>query len=97
MIIKVKIDVKKIDNSKLFIGEKGTYLDITLIENRDGIDQYGNSFMVVQDVSKADREAGIKGAILGNGKVMQPRESAPKPSTAKLPAGVKPESNDVPF
>jgi hypothetical protein len=82
MIIKVKIDVSKINKAYLFKGAKGTYLDITLLENRDGVDQYGNSFMVVQDVSKADREAGIKGAILGNGKVLeakggQPKQSAP--------------------
>lgn len=95
MIIKVKIDVKKIDKSKLFVGDKGTYLDITLLENRDGIDQYGNSFMVVQDVSKADREAGIKGAILGNGKIFQPRDSAQPKSSPTNPA--QPQGDDVPF
>ena len=73
MIIKVKIDVSKIDKTKLFKGEKGTYLDITLLENKNGIDQYGNSFMVVQDVSKEERLAGVKGAILGNGKIFQPQ------------------------
>jgi hypothetical protein len=80
MIIKVKIDCKKIDKTKLFHGEKGVYLDCTLLENRDGTDQYGNNFMVVQDVSKADRESGIKGAILGNGKILESKETKRPPA-----------------
>jgi len=95
MIIKCKIDVSKINKAYLFKGAKGTYLDITLLENRDGVDQYGNSFMVVQDVSKADREAGIKGAILGNGKVMETKGGQPKQSA---PAQSADDGNsDVPF
>lgn len=60
-----KIDVTKIDKAKLFKGEKGTYLDIVLIETPDN--QYGD-YMIVQGVSKEERKAGKKGAILGNGK-----------------------------
>jgi hypothetical protein len=92
MIIKAKIDVTKIDKSKLFKGAKGTYLDITLLENRDGVDQYGNNFMVVQDVSKADREAGIKGAILGNAKIQERRGQPPAAAVTAPDAG-----DDVPF
>lgn len=62
-----KIDVLKIDKSKLFKGAKGTYLDIALIETPNG--QYGD-YMIVQSVSKEEREAGVKGAILGNAKNM---------------------------
>lgn len=101
MIIKIKIDVSKIDKSKLYKGTKGTYLDCTLLENRDGTDQYGNDFMVVQDMSKTDREAGIKGAILGNAKKViaksekrSPSQSTPKPESNNNPP---PESDDVPF
>ncbi len=68
MIIKCKLDVRKIDKSKLFEGKSGTYLDIDLLENRDGQDKFGNDFMVVQAVSQEDRLAGKKGAILGNAK-----------------------------
>ena len=67
-MILLKIDVAKIDKSKLFRGAKGTYLDLVIMENRDGTDRYGNDYMVVQGVSKEDRLAGNKGAILGNGK-----------------------------
>lgn len=71
MIIKLKLDLTKVDKNKLFRSEKtsAVYLDVTLLENKNGVDQYGNSFMAVQDVSKEEREAGIKGAILGNGKI----------------------------
>lgn len=65
---KLKIDVTKIDKSHLFTGAKGTYLDLTLMDNRDGVDQYGNSGFIVQDVTKEKREAGIKGPIIGNWK-----------------------------
>ena len=69
-MIRVKIDVTKIDKTKLFKGAKGTYLYLTLIENRNGPDQYGNDFMVVQDLGKEARERGEKGPILGNGKMI---------------------------
>jgi len=96
MIIRCKIDLRKVDKAKLYTGEKGTYLDCTLLENRDGTDRYGNNFMIVQDVSKADREAGVKGAILGNGKIVaQSGKSAP---SSPAPAAAQPQQNDdVPF
>lgn len=79
-MIRCKIDVTKIDKARLFKGEKGTYLDITLIE-RHG-DKYGNDFMVVQDIGKEAREAGEKGNILGNGKLFKrsdaPAQEAPR-------------------
>jgi hypothetical protein len=83
MIISAKIDVSKIDKTKLFKGEKGTYLDITLLENRGGPDQYGNDFMVVQDLGKAARDKGEKGAILGNAKIRGGKPAAPPPQRAK--------------
>lgn len=42
--ITVKIDVSKIDKTKLFKGAKGTYLDIILMPSENN--QYGNDFMV---------------------------------------------------
>lgn len=87
MII-VKIDCTKIDKTKLFPGKNGAkYLDIVLMENRDGEDQYGNSHMAVQGVTKEDREKNIRGAILGNAKTIgakpSPRQPAPRQDTPK--------------
>jgi hypothetical protein len=70
---KLKIDVKKIDKSLLFVGARGTYLDVTLMENRNGPDEYGNDGFIVQDVSKEAREAGVNGPIIGNWKHLQPK------------------------
>ena len=101
MKIKAKINVSKIDKSKIFVGRQGAYLDITLLENKNGVDEYGNHFMVVQDVSKEDREAGIRGAILGNAKKLEPLgRGAPQQARQSAPpvAGDgPPKSDDVPF
>ena len=71
-----KIDVTKIDKSRLYKGQKGTYLDVVLIPTPQS--EYGD-FMIVQQVSKEERDKGIKGEILGNGKVMGESKPEPKP------------------
>jgi len=76
-IIRGKIDVSKIDKDRLFRGAKGTYLDIVLIPTPDS--QYGDTHMIKQDVSKDDREAGIKGNILGNAKEVSTGSDKPAP------------------
>ena len=76
-IITARIDVQKIDKNRLYKGEKGTYLDVVLIPTPDN--EYGD-YMVVESVTKEERESGTKGAILGNAKVMGSRsESKPEP------------------
>jgi len=67
MII-AKIKTAAIDKTRLFKSERGvTYLDLVLIESPN--DKFGNDYMVVQGVSKEDRAAGVKGAILGNARI----------------------------
>lgn len=68
-IISIKIDVTKIDKKRLFTGKKGTYLDATILWN-DEQDQYNNNGPIVQQVTKEERLAGKKGAILGNAKLI---------------------------
>lgn len=69
-IIKVRIDVTKLNKEYFFKGEKGVYADVTILFN-EAQDQYGCNGMVVQDVPKPVRDANkdIKGNILGNCKV----------------------------
>lgn len=50
--ISIKIDVTKIDKSRLFKSEKGTYLDLTTMIDLDELDQYGNNGFIAQSVSK---------------------------------------------
>ena len=95
-MIKAKINVTKIDKTAMFTGAKGTYLDITLIENKDGRDQYDNDGFVVQELPKARREAGEKGPIIGNYRLLersrsQPAKNAPQSQPAPQ------DSDDVPF
>lgn len=76
-IIKLKINVSRdvLNKDWLFVGEKGTYLNCTLLYNEEQ-DSYGNNGMIVQDVPKAvyEKEKKLpadkrtKGNILGNAK-----------------------------
>lgn len=85
-IINLKIDLTKIDKSKLFKSEKtgSIYLDATLLLKEEK-DQYGNNGMVVQDITKEEREAGQKGAILGNAKVFEKQENSAPIAEDDLP------------
>jgi len=94
-IILGKMDVTKIDKSRLFKGAKGTYLDFALMEH-DQPDQYGNDFMVVQSVSNEERQKGVKGAILGNGKYAGGR-SANRSQQSAASAPSAPPDDDVPW
>lgn len=87
--VSLKIDVTKIEKARLFQGAKGTYLDATVFIDIDQLDQYGNSGMITQDVSKEEKQQQVKGAILGNCKVFwndsqqqpqqQPQQQRPQP------------------
>lgn len=77
--VSIKLDVTKIDKSKLFQGQKGTYLDAQVFIDTDELDQYGNSGMITQAVSKEEKQQGVKGNILGNVKVFWKDQQAPQP------------------
>lgn len=64
--VKLKIDVTQIEKARLFQGKKGTYLDATVFIDVDNKDQYENNGMITQDVSKEEKDSGVKGPILGN-------------------------------
>ena len=93
--ISASIDVTKIDKSKLIDGKKGTYLNITTFVNLDEKDQYDNNGMMTQSVSQEEREAGTRGAILGNTKVFFRDDKSVSPPQAK--EGFDQVSEDVPF
>lgn len=97
--ITAKIDVTKIAKEYLFRGKKGTYLDLVIWPNKNGEDEYGNTHMICQGVSKEARARGEKGPIVGNMAVPEdeppPREQArPTPSPA---IGQDVEEDDIPF
>jgi len=99
MII-AKIDVTKLDKGHFVKGTKGTYADLVLIPNKDGVDQYGNDGFVSQGVSKEAREKGTKGAIVGNYKKVNRGGDTAAPQKVKAQAKPDPSldpDDDVPF
>lgn len=68
----IKLDLSKIDKSKVFKGEKGVYLDATVFIDTDSRDQHGNSGMIVQDWKDAPKG---QTPILGNVRVFWQGES----------------------
>jgi hypothetical protein len=102
-IVRLKIDVTKIDKARLFKGQKGTYLDATVFLDDQG-DQYDNNGMITQDVSQEERQSGTKGAILGNAKIIKVLDDNPNqhqqaghpmPNGAGQPETM--EKDEVPF
>ena len=96
--INFSINVDKIDKAHLIPGKKGKYLNLTAFINLDEEDQYGNNGMVTQGLTKEARDAGEKGAILGNGKIFW-REDSAKPVEIKpdYSMGGGDVSDDTPF
>lgn len=91
MIIRIKLTKEKLKQELFFKGTKGTYIDLTLLENKNGTDEYGNDFMCVQDVGKERRAAGEKGPIVGNAKIISrnapvTQDVAPDPATQSASA-----------
>lgn len=68
-LLTAKIDVTKIDKSKLFTGAKGTYLDLSIWIN-DTPDQFGNDVSIEQRTEK-----GAAKIYLGNGKTYKPKDA----------------------
>ena len=101
-MITCKINVTRIDKQYLFEGKTGKYLDIALMTNKDGPDQYGNDGFIIQDIPKEKRDAGEKGPIIGNWKdrsKTKPEVSKPvaRPPVATDANGTPTEPDDVPF
>lgn len=98
--VSLNFDVTKIDKTKLVKGQKGTYLNAQVFVS-DEPDQYGNNGMIVQAVSKEEREQGIQGAILGNAKIFwtdggQPQQQRPQ-QKPQQPAFDDDLDSDIPF
>ncbi len=80
--IALKIDVSKIDKQRLYKGEKGTYLDAIYHYDSEE-DQYGQHGMITQSVSEEERKKDVKGAILGNGKIVWSEKNGTPPKNEK--------------
>jgi hypothetical protein len=94
--ISIKIDVTKIDKSRLYKGEKGTYLDLTTFVDIGQQDQYENNGFISQSLTKEEREAKYQTPILGNVKVFYTERSAKAPATASN-LTIEEMDEDIPF
>ena len=88
-----KINLAKVEKSKLFVSDKtgAIYLDVVLIETPNN--EYGNSHMIVQQTTKEEREQGVKGVILGNAKQLEATPTQSEPEHEKKADLL----NDLPF
>ena len=88
----VKVDLNKLKKEEFFQGKNGAlYLDLVLMDNRDGEDQYGNHGFVKQSFPK-DKRTG-KEPIIGNFRVIFDDD---KP-TQEAPAQSFNDADDIPF
>jgi hypothetical protein len=105
--VSISINVSKIEKARLYQGKKGKYLDLTTFIDIDNKDQYDNNGFIAQNVSKEEKEQGVKGPILGNCKVFyndsqtqQPQQNQGRQSP-QLPQGQTPsddfDDTDIPF
>lgn len=79
-LMRLKIDVTKIDKTAIFVGEKGKYIDLTIMVN-DAPDKFGNDAFITQDIGRERRDKGERGPIVGNGKSVGGSGTArPKPA-----------------
>lgn len=96
--LSLKIDVTNIDKSKMFKGEKGTYLDATIFVDLDNTDEYGNHGMITQSWKDAPKG---ETPILGNGKIFWREDSAPTQQQSPQQQGQQPpqfdNDDDIPF
>ena len=63
-----RINLKKIDSSRVFKGKKGDYYEVQVIIN-DELDQFGNQIKIKESLSEKERESGKKAEFLGDGRV----------------------------
>lgn len=99
-MILIKLDVSKVDKSKLFKGKPGKdgkcpmWLDLVLIETKQS--NFGDwrddqTHIVKQSQTKEERDRGEQGVIIGNASQKtrpKQKEAVAEPTT---------ESDDVPF
>lgn len=84
--IKLKINYSRIVLDHLYEGKNGQYLVLVAWPNKNGPDQYGNTHMVCQELSREAREAreaGEKGPILGNLRLPEDEDTGPRYNAPK--------------
>lgn len=95
--ISIKLDVSKIDKSRLFKGAKGVYMDLTTFIDTQVEGKYGDHGFISQSTDKEEREAGVQTPILGNCKVFFVEGSAAAPVQAPVAEFNEGPNDEIPF
>lgn len=101
IIIHQRINIEKLNREWFFKGEKGTYIDFTLLFSHQK-DQYGNNGMIVQAVPKSvwEKEKALpanqktQGQILGNAIVFEKTGGGDPESKPGYTGPTSTQSND---
>jgi hypothetical protein len=94
-MISAKIDVGKIDKTGLYDGQKGKYLNVTLIPVKES--KHGEDWFIVQDIGQERRQAGERGPILGNARRVKPRRESGGGAQARVENRAEPTDDGLPF
>ena len=101
-LIALNLNLSLVDKARLYSGKKGKYLSAVL-HLTPVVDQYGNNGFVVESISKEERQAGQRGTIIGNAKIITPageQNVAPQVTAYTPPADSqagKYDDDDLPF
>lgn len=99
-LISIKLNLSKIDKSKIIKGEKGQYLNLTVAID-DQTNEYGQNAAVWHEQSKEEREAKAERSYLGNGRVVYTdgliQEAAERKEVNKPTTKKKQQVDDLPF
>ena len=91
-MIKIKIDLMKIDKALIFNAESGAkYCDMVAIETPNSPH---NDYMICQDLPKERRESGEKAPIIGNASRIIPKSDVSAADAANPDKG---SDDDLPF
>lgn len=97
-LIKAKIDVTKIDKTKLFQGAKGTYLDVDIWIDENEPETW-KQVSLNQSQSAEDREAGLPKNYIGNGECKWGWDNQPasQPGANPMQDVPAPGNDEIPF
>ena len=88
------LDEKRYKNITRKNGNKASFCNLILIETPNS--DYGD-YMVKQEVSKEERQAGVNLPILGNGKILVASKAASSASKAPERTTSDNATDDIPF
>ena len=97
--VNFKVDVTKLDKSRFFKGQKGTYVDLTCFIDPENPGEHGDHGFITQQQTKDERDNKQQMPILGNVKVFWQEEQQQAPQQAP-PQQPPPQDNfddSIPF